>query len=107
MGNSIITDISEIEIGTNVQAYMFRKGQAVLHVKTSGRYIIAILPDQGVIEATGEAAYAYLGDNNKIYFRPQSEMEDGRFIACPKTPQNPNSTKGSDEHRRASDQVVV
>lgn len=77
---------SDVVVGTDAQGFLFRKGQAVLHVKSNGRYIIAILPDQGVIEATGEPAYAYIGDNSKIYFRCQAEMEDGRFQALDTEP---------------------
>lgn len=57
----------------------FQIGQEITHVKTGGKYIIRGLPDQYIIEATGEPAYAYLG-SVKIWVRCQSEMEDGRFV---------------------------
>jgi uncharacterized iron-regulated membrane protein len=74
---------------SNVQPKLplFRPGQVVTHLKTKGEYRIHGTPDNYVIEATGEPAYAYgarkqEGSNlGKIWIRSQTEMEDGRFVA--------------------------
>lgn len=52
----------------------------VRHLKTGGIYKIKGLPANYRIEATGEPAYAYLDEEeDKVWVRPQAEMEDGRF----------------------------
>lgn len=61
--------------------FKFRRHQHVKHYK-GGEYTIIGLPDEFVIEATREPAYAYR--SNKFptaptVIRSQTEMEDGRF----------------------------
>ncbi len=59
--------------------------------KDGGRYVITGLPDEYVIEATGEPAYAYraiYGNKKRTWIRAQSVMEDGRFEFI-----NPNQSK--------------
>jgi len=50
----------------------------VRHQK-GGHYEICGLPDELVIEETGEPAYAYRGPDQRVWIRAQSKMEDGRF----------------------------
>lgn len=60
----------------------FTINQKILHVKTGNIYTIKGLPAHYRIEATNVPAYAYLDEyesEDKIWIRPQTEMEDGRF----------------------------
>ena len=60
---------------------MFRMNQMVRHVKTGGEYKIIGTPHRFRIEATNQPAYAYTKSPvDKIWIRPQAEMEDGRFV---------------------------
>jgi len=63
---------------------LFELNQDVIHVKSKGMYKIVGLPDYYRIEATYEAAYAYVGIDEGacpvIWVRSQKEMEDGRFV---------------------------
>lgn len=62
----------------------FLGGDHVKHVKSGGVYAIRWSPaDNFVIEATVEPAYVYESvspHQNTRWIRPQSEMEDGRFV---------------------------
>jgi hypothetical protein len=69
----------ELTITPEIGMFKFRLGEEVKHVKTGGIYIIVGLPNEFVIEATREAAYAYLMPDGRTCIRSQTEMEDGRF----------------------------
>lgn len=56
----------------------FPLGSSLRH-KKGGRYRVIGTPDTCRIEKTLEPAYAYISEEGAIWFRPQSEMEDGRF----------------------------
>lgn len=60
---------------------MFDKGALVIHLKTSGAYMIKLTPEDGLrLEASNESAYAYRAlEGGPIWVRSASEMEDGRF----------------------------
>lgn len=59
----------------------FEKGDTVKHQKSGGVYKILLSPEDLVyIEATNELAYVYQSHTGAKWVRPQSEMEDGRFI---------------------------
>jgi len=64
---------------------MFKTKTRVVHVKTEKLYEILSTPDKCFIENGAVPAYAYTsleeGINPRIWVRPQSEMEDGRFQA--------------------------
>lgn len=53
----------------------FKPLDVVTHHK-GGRYVILMLCK---IEATGEPAYAYKGEDGQVWIRPVDEMDDGRF----------------------------
>lgn len=53
----------------------FKPQDVVEHYK-GGRYTILMLCK---IEATGEPAYAYKGEDGQVWIRPVVEMDDGRF----------------------------
>lgn len=65
---------------------MFQIGDVVQHVTTGLHYFIRGLPENIVIERSFTAAYAYSPLYNdstgprRLYIRPQTEMEDGRFV---------------------------
>lgn len=61
--------------------FKFKKWEDVEHLKTESVYTIVGLPDEYVLEKTGEPAYAYRTATSPIYVRCQKEMEDGRFEA--------------------------
>lgn len=77
----------EIECGTPENlaqcAPKFWKGSVVRH-RNGTEYIIHETPDQCRIEAENTPAYAYKArwytSDNRLWVRPQSEMEDGRFV---------------------------
>lgn len=61
----------------------FQHMQMVQHVKTGGVYRIVAPPTILRIEATNAPAYAYRKEDESsgiVWVRPQSEMEDGRFV---------------------------
>ena len=59
---------------------MFKVGDIVLHKKSNTQYDIIETPDKCFIEKGLVPAYAYSNyDKTKIFVRPQTEMEDGRF----------------------------
>jgi|GEM_PF-1424524 len=58
---------------------LFAKGSLVQHCKTSGIYSILETPDILRIENGNKPAYLY-GNGSIQWVRPQSEMEDGRFV---------------------------
>lgn len=61
----------------------FRNGQRVRHVASGRVYRIVDLPARCKIEATAAPAYSYCLANDPditLWVRPQSEMEDGRFV---------------------------
>lgn len=59
---------------------MYSHGAVVRHRVTGGVYVILGTPSDGfVIEDTNEPAYLYKG-SKEVWVRPQSEMEDGRFV---------------------------
>jgi len=54
----------------------------VRHIKTGNLYLIIGTPDKIFIEKGATPAYAYQGvkhQRDRIWVRPQAEMEDGRF----------------------------
>lgn len=60
----------------------FNRHDIVRHVKTGNLYYIVATPDTCRIEADNSEAYAYeelAGQDKKLWVRPKSEMEDGRF----------------------------
>lgn len=61
----------------------YPRGSIVRHRKTKRRYRVVSDPEICRIEATDTPAYAYELEENhldqRIWIRPQSEMEDGRF----------------------------
>lgn len=60
--------------------FKFVVGDEIRHVKTGGMYIVMGTPNEYVIEATREPAYAYLMPDGRICIRSQAEMEEeGRF----------------------------
>jgi hypothetical protein len=59
--------------------FKFGINDVVEHVKSGGHYVIAGLPNEYVIEATREPAYAYRMADGRVCVRCQSEFEDGRF----------------------------
>jgi hypothetical protein len=60
--------------------FKFIVGDEIRHVKTGGMYIVMGTPNEYVIEATREPAYAYLMPDGRICIRSQVEMEEeGRF----------------------------
>lgn len=59
---------------------LFARHAPVQHVKTGGVYVIVETPIRARIEAGDVPAYLYRGQDGKVWARPQSEMEDGRFI---------------------------
>lgn len=60
-------------------AFLFSKSDRVQHLKTKGLYTILETPEFLRIEDGNKPAYLY--SNGTIqWVRPQSEMEDGRFI---------------------------
>ena len=63
---------------------MFKKHELVVLVKTEGVYRVLELPDPHmVMEHCMEPFYQYwlVGARERVVFcRPQSEMEDGRFV---------------------------
>jgi hypothetical protein len=70
----------------NDEGPIFEIGTTVEHRKTGGHYIIESI---GLIEATGTVAYGYRSKSTgMLWFRPRTEMEDGRFfqIARPAAP---------------------
>lgn len=67
-------------------AVLFPIGSFVRH-KKGGVYRILGTPDACRIENTLEPAYAYLSGDGAIWFRPQSEMEDGRFSVVAPSPE--------------------
>jgi hypothetical protein len=69
----------ELTLSPVTRTYKFVMGAEIRHVKSGGVYIITGLPNEYVIEATREAAYAYLMPDGRICIRSQTEMEDGRF----------------------------
>lgn len=58
---------------------IFLKGNLVRHVKSGNEYTVLLTPDTTKIEADATPAYAY-SDGEATWIRPQSEMEDGRFV---------------------------
>ncbi len=67
----------------------FRMNQMVRHIKTGRIYQIVGTPSRYRIEATGEPAYAYTsGPTADIWVRPQTKMEDGRFVPVFRTTAN-------------------
>jgi len=56
--------------------WRFKIGSRVKHLKTGHIYYVT---GYGIIEATLENAYSYLAPDNRIWFRSQQQMEDGRF----------------------------
>lgn len=54
---------------------VFKPFDVVEHRK-GGRYVILMVCK---IEATGEPAYAYKGEDGQVWVRPIAEMDDGRF----------------------------
>ncbi|HBO7019516.1 hypothetical protein [Pseudomonas aeruginosa] len=60
---------------------MFEKDALVIHLKTSGAYVIKLTPEDDLrIEASNEPAYAYRAlEGGPVWVRPSAEMEDGRF----------------------------
>lgn len=60
----------------------FAIGSRVKHVKTGNFYRIIYTPDEARIESGAVPAYIY-SDTVCLWVRPQSEMEDGRFVAVP------------------------
>jgi hypothetical protein len=69
----------EHSVTPEIGMFKFRLGEEVKHVKSGGIYIVCGLPNEFVIEATREAAYAYLMPDGRTCIRSQTEMEDGRF----------------------------
>lgn len=71
---------SELEVLVSITPKpLFNLAASIRHKKTGGIYTIQITPDKGRLEATNEPAYAYQGQDGVIWFRSQTEMEDGRF----------------------------
>jgi hypothetical protein len=65
---------------------MFNVGDVLEHVKSGESYTVATLPDNNILEATGEPAYGYVMSDGRICNRCQSEMEDGRFVFLRRSP---------------------
>jgi hypothetical protein len=59
--------------------FLFSKGTVVQHLKTQGVYTIMETPESLRLEKGNQPAYLYT-DHVIQWVRPQSEMEDGRFI---------------------------
>lgn len=67
----------------------FEVGDVVKHLKSGGSYVVTGTPARVVIEATLHPAYTYrqaVGNDDRIWVRPQTEMEDGRFELLKKRP---------------------
>lgn len=67
----------------------FEVGDVIKHLKTGSSYLVTGTPARLVIEATMEPAYTYRqanGNDDRIWVRPQTEMEDGRFEMLKKRP---------------------
>jgi hypothetical protein len=57
---------------------LFKPGSKLRHVKTGGFYKVVFLAN---VEATLEPANVYESmQSQDFWIRPQSEMEDGRFV---------------------------
>lgn len=79
-------------IRPKVVSKLFVEHQTIVHVKTGKHYGIVGTPDQYRIEATNQPAYAYreyitlangeIETGKRVWVRPQTEMEDGRFVLC-------------------------
>lgn len=66
------------------KGFLFKRNDLVNHYK-GGKYAIMGTPDEYVIEATREPAYAYRSITyplGPIVIRSQKEMEDGRFVTA-------------------------
>jgi hypothetical protein len=61
------------------RSFKFAVGDEIRHIKSGGMYIVMGTPNEYVIEATREPAYAYLMPDGRICIRSQAEVEDGRF----------------------------
>ena len=58
----------------------FKEGQEVVHVKTGKVYRVLYTPRMAKLEQSGAPCYVYRNvDQNEVWCRSQSEMEDGRF----------------------------
>jgi len=71
------------------ETMMFEIGDVVKHEKTGNSYLITGTPARVLIEATETPAYTYRqanGNDDRIWVRPQDEMEDGRFVMLQKQP---------------------
>lgn len=59
----------------------FQMKQVVRHERTGREYTIVGTPDRLRLEVACRPAYAYTqGEGELIWIRPQSQMEDGRFV---------------------------
>ena len=69
-------------VDVNVRGFAFWKCSVVMH-RNGTEYIIHETPDRCQIEAGNVPAYLYgekmYAPDNRLWVRPQTEMEDGRF----------------------------
>lgn len=73
---------SEILRLRGCSAPKFHVDTLVTHIATGNTYRITGCPDVLFIERGAIPAYAYIGTDNRVWVRPRSEMEDGRFVLC-------------------------
>lgn len=63
---------------------MFKLGTKLIHVKSGNVYHVLMTPDMCKLESDATPVYVYgkvlPSGNQEIWVRPQTEMEDGRFI---------------------------
>lgn len=68
---------------------LFGLQETVRHVRTGREYVILALPASTRIESIQAPAYLYrarYGSDAFGWVRPQTEMEDGRFVRVPVDP---------------------
>ena len=60
---------------------LFAKWQTVIELATKSEYTIMALPDTYTLTDSVTPAYRYTSGSGDSFTLPQTEMEDGRFVA--------------------------